>query len=293
MDLNTKRKTKIFIAVLLALIIPASIVFFPSASLSFRLYDLADKSETSLEEAVDDLKRKRIVLVGEIHSRKEHHQAQLAVIKKLSEAGAKVAVGLEMFSRESRKELDHWISGKLDSKAFQKIYYQNWNLPWQLYSMIFEYCRNEKIPMTGLNVPREITQKVAHRGFDSLTETEKGKLSDVACIVSPEYKKYIMEVFGAHAHGNLDFTYFCEAQLVWDTVMAIHALEYLKAKPDTILVILTGNGHARKMGIPAQIEKRSDMPYAVILPRVPGYISTDTVTVKEADYIVSGFNTES
>ncbi|MCK7512360.1 MAG: ChaN family lipoprotein [Desulfobacterales bacterium] len=41
-------------------------------------------------------------------------------------------------------------------------------------SAIFEYARAQRIPMIGLNVPREITRQVARGGFQSLTEAQRG-----------------------------------------------------------------------------------------------------------------------
>ena len=80
--------------------------------------------------------------------------------------------------------------------------------------------------------------------------------------------------------------YRYEAQLVWDKVMAINALAYLKAHPHVSMVLLTGTGHAWKRGIPEQIRQRSPLPYTVIFPRVPGYVEPGFVTEKDADYIM-------
>ncbi len=99
---------------------------------------------------------------------------------------------------------------------------------------------------------------------------------------------YIKNAFGAHAHGNLDFTYFCEAQLVWDNVMAINTLNYLQKYPDAMVVVLTGTGHARKGAIPRQIRKQSRVPHAVILPQVKGIVDPETISTKDADYIMLG-----
>jgi uncharacterized iron-regulated protein len=99
---------------------------------------------------------------------------------------------------------------------------------------------------------------------------------------------YIKQAFGGHAHGNLNFNYFCEAQLVWDNVMAINTLNYLEKYPDTVVVILAGTGHARKGAIPRQIRKRSDVPHAVILPAVTGMIDPNTISSKDADYLILG-----
>jgi uncharacterized iron-regulated protein len=99
---------------------------------------------------------------------------------------------------------------------------------------------------------------------------------------------YIKSAFGAHAHGDFNFNYFCEAQLVWDTVMAINTLNYLKKYPDAVVVVLTGMGHAQKGAVPRQIRERSQTPLAVILPEVKESVDPETVTSKDADYIMLG-----
>jgi uncharacterized iron-regulated protein len=251
-----------------------------------RLYDLKRATEIRLSEVVSQLKQNRIVLVGEHHSNATHHRAQLAVIRSLREAGARVAIGLEMFRSDSQPALDRWVEGNLDEEEFQKIYYNNWNFPWPVYSMIFEYARKKRIPMIGLNLSRDITRQVSRQGFASLTDEQRGRLADVACRVDEEYMNYIRNAYGAHGHGNLNFTYFCEAQLVWDNIMAINALEYTKQHPGAVVVILTGTGHAQKGAAPRQIRERSEIPYTVVLPQVQGTIEPETISKDDADYII-------
>ena len=91
---------------------------------------------------------------------------------------------------------------------------------------------------------------------------------------------------GEHAHGKLNFTYFCEAQMVWDTAMAVYSLNYLEKNPNAVVVILTGVGHAQKGAVPRQIHIRSKVPYAVILPEVSGGIDRETISANEADYLM-------
>jgi uncharacterized iron-regulated protein len=50
--------------------------------------------------------------VGEQHDNPAHSRAQLAIIKSLRQSGAKVALGLEMFRRESQEQLDRWAAGE-------------------------------------------------------------------------------------------------------------------------------------------------------------------------------------
>ncbi|MCK4984660.1 MAG: ChaN family lipoprotein [Desulfobacterales bacterium] len=255
-------------------------------SLNHRMFDLNQEKELLMAQALAKLKKNRIILVGEHHSNKQHHQAQLSVIQALNDAGLQVAIGLEMFRNESQPALDQWVSGDIDEKSFEKIYYDNWNFPWSAYRKIFEYSRDHKIPMIGLNVPREITRKVSRNGFKSLSQKQKGKISEVSCIVDQEYMNYIRKAFGGHGHDQLNFIYFCEAQLVWDSAMAVYTLDYLKKNPNSIVVILTGTGHAQKGAVPRQIRARSGLPFAVILPEIPGSIDAETITSKDADYIM-------
>ena len=257
-----------------------------SGSENYRLLDLNRKTELPLSQAVSELKKSRIVLVGEHHSNIAHHRAQLAVIRALKEAGLAVAIGLEMFRHESQPALDRWVAGEIDAPSFEKIYYDNWNFPWQTYSMIFEYARDRKIPLIGLNVPREITRKVARNGFQSLSPQQKGQLAEVSCVVDQQYMNYIRQAFGGHGHGQLNFIYFCEAQMVWDTAMAVYSLNYLEKNPNAVVVVLTGVGHAQKGAVPRQIQIRSKMPYAVILPEVSGDVDRETISSNEADYLM-------
>ena len=267
------------------IIIIVSFILVPN-SFAYQLLDLTSGEKKSLIESLEKLKNFRLILVGELHTNEEHHRMQLAVIEALHNKGVKLAIGLEMFRHDSQEDLDLWVSKDISPDEFLRRYYDNWNYPWPAYGDIFEYAREYTIPMVGLNVGKKITQQVAREGFDSLSEEQRGKLQDVVCIVDETYMAFIRKAFGDHAHGKLNFVHFCEAQLVWDNIMAIHALDYLKADPETVMVVLTGIGHALKLGIPAQIKRRSDLPHAIILPETPGYITPERITLEDADFLI-------
>jgi uncharacterized iron-regulated protein len=250
------------------------------------VYDLRQGRRVALPDLAPELRQSRIVIIGEQHTDDGHHRAQLSVIQALVQAGARVAVGLEMFRKDSQQALNRWTAGDIGPREFEAAYYDNWNYPWAAYSAIFEYARAQKIPMIGLNVSRAITRQVARSGFQSLTEEQRGQLSEVTCSIDEEYMRYIRSVYSAHAHGNSNFTFFCEAQMIWDVAMAVHSLDYLKTNPDATLVILTGVGHAQKGAVPRQIRLRSPVPVAVMLPEVPGSIDPKTVDMQDADYLL-------
>ena len=242
----------------------------------------------SLPQLAKDLTGSRLVFVGELHTFQSHHDAQLEVIRLLNRANIPVAVGFEMFRRDSQPNLERWVRGELSEKKFEKIYYKNWNYPWPLYKKIFLYARDHDIPMIGLNVPPEVTRQVAREGFGSLSPEQRGDLPMVTCRVDPEYMAFIRQSLGMHGHGGLDFTKFCEAQLVWDTAMAWSLLRYLDKEPESTVVVIAGSGHSWKRGIPTQIRSRSKVVSRVILPEVPGRVEQGAVTVEEADYVWMG-----
>jgi uncharacterized iron-regulated protein len=281
----TMKMKKYVLSSVLLIILMAFFIMAPNG-FAYQLLDLASGKKSFLMESAEKLNSNRLIIVGELHSNEEHHRMQLAVIKALHDAGVRVGIGLEMFRRDSQEDLDRWISGDISPAEFHKRYYDNWNYPWPAYGIIFEYARENKIPMVGLNVSREITQQVARKGFDSLSEEQRGKLEDVVCVVDETYMAFIRKAFGDHSHGKLDFIHFCEAQLVWDNIMAIHAIDYLKSNPERVMVLLTGIGHALKLGIPAQIIRRSDLPHVVMLPETPGYITPERMTPEDTDFLI-------
>ena len=255
------------------------------ASTVERIHRVSDGKLLSLSELTTDLMESRLVFVGEIHTYQRHHHMQLQTIRALKEAGASVAIGLEMFRRDNQANLDRWVAGELSEREFQKIYYKNWNYPWPLYRDIFLYARKYKIPMVGLNVPPEVTRQVAREGFASLSPKQRGDLPMVTCRVDPDYMAFVQRSLGMHGHGGMEFTKFCEAQLVWDTAMAWSLLRYLEKNPDATVVVVAGSGHSWKLGIPAQIRSRSTLPFRVILPEIPGRVDREHIGLNEADYV--------
>jgi uncharacterized iron-regulated protein len=265
-----------------------SVLCCSCASAPDKILRVSDGAVLSLPEIVDDLSASRLVFVGEVHPVESHHRAQLKVIRALHKSTSSLAIGLEMFRRDSQPTLDRWVRGDLSQKEFQQVYSKNWNYPWSLYQDIFLYAREHMIPMIGLNVPAEITRQVAREGFASLSPEQKRDVPMVTCEIDSEYMDFIRKALDMHGHGGLDFVKFCEAQLVWDTVMAWELLDYLERKPQSTVVVIAGRGHSWQRGIPAQIRRRSKVGLRVILPEIPGRVGRGMMSEDEADYVWLG-----
>jgi uncharacterized iron-regulated protein len=252
------------------------------------LWDVAGKAEISLEQAAGEFPSPGIVYVGEFHDNAAHHAGQLAVIQSLDKRKRPIAVGLEMFQHIEQSILDAWVAKALSEEEMRRAFARNWSQDWHLYRDIFLYCRDRSIPMVGLNVPRSITRKVAQNGFESLTPEEIGKLPPIVCRVDQEYEEFLRRVLGSHGSES-DFRRFCEAQLVWDTAMAIYALEYLKSHPERTVVVLCGMIHAWKKAAPEQATRENaEVEQAVVQPAVKGRWTPGSVSKEDADYLILG-----
>lgn len=91
-------------------------------------------------------------------------------------------------------------------------------------------------------------------------------------------------MFGWHGQKNAEFTNFCEAQVLWDSVMAINLLAYHEKNPGTRIVVLAGGGHSWKPGIPRQIALRKDMAVTVFLPETQK-LNRRNVSEQDTDFL--------
>ena len=260
-----------------------------AAALQKTVLRISDQKTISYAEMINDLRQAQIVFIGESHDNQTHHRLQLDVIKALHNSDKPLSVGFEMFNEKSQGVLDSWVSGSLSQDEFIRAYYDNWNFPWSLYRDILLYIRENKIPAIGLNVDPAITRKVAQSGFASLTKEELEKLPpDVGCAVDKQYMNFIRRAYAMHGHGDKGFVFFCQAQLLWNQVMARNVIGFLRKNPEKTIVVITGNGHAWKRGIPEQVRLLSaNIRNRVILPLIPGYIESRSVSINDADYLLS------
>ena len=252
------------------------------------VFRIKDSKIISLDKLQEDIKKTRIIIIGELHDKKTHHDFQLQIIKTLHGKRVPIAIGLEMFASANQKNLDEWVMGTLSLRGFREVYDKFWGFPWPLYRDIFLYARDNKLSMVGLNVSRNITKKIAQYGFNSLTKEELKELPpDITCDITPSYREFIKKAYREHGFVNeKQFVQFCEAQMVWDSAMAWNIMKYLKQNPTMMIVVLTGTGHALKRGIPSNLRKDPVFSFKVILPVEKGLINIKNITGKEADYLL-------
>jgi uncharacterized iron-regulated protein len=270
-------------------VILASLLILPGCSHkpTDPIYKVAEKKYQTVENAVYEMNNSQVIFIGEHHDNPHHHMNQLQIIRELHEiAESPMAIGLEMFEKGDHEILDLWIAGELEPAEFIKVYYSNWGLPWPLYRDIFLYARDHQIPLIGLNIADKVVKKVAQQGYNSLSEKDLAQLPPgVTCNVSARYENFIERVYSWHdSKKDKLFANFCEAQVLWDTIMAINLLNFHETNPDLKIVILAGGGHSWKPGIPAQVAERKKIPMSVILME-NRKLNRKNVEKEDADYL--------
>ncbi len=232
-----------------------------------RVLDLS--AMTSMDALMDKLADRRVVFVGETHDRYDHHLNQLAVIEGLYRRDPHLAIGLEFFQQPFQQYLDDFVARRIDERAFLvgTEYFERWRFDYRLYRPIFHFARDKGIPMVALNVPRELTRKVAELGIDGLEAADRAMVPAQIDRGDEAYRKRIRDAFDSHPNaGERNFEHFLDAQLLWDEAMAERAADYLKANSGKRMVLLAGSGHLEYgQGIPKRLLRRLPVSSAVVI----------------------------
>ncbi len=215
---------------------------------------------------VAELARRRVVFVGELHDRYDHHLNQLEIVCRLRGHGP-LAIGLELFQAPAQPALDRYVTahGDLQTLLAESEWFSRQGHDPRLYAPILEFAHAHRVPLVALDVPGELVHRVARDGLASLDAAARGRLR---------------KVFESHPGSDRRrYQHFLEAQLLWDEGMAQRAADYLLAHPQRRLVVLAGEGHiAYGDPIPDRLSRRVAGPWALVLqshPDEPGPEASD------------------
>ncbi len=225
----------------------------------------------SLDQVARGVSYARVIFLGEEHPQYGQHLAQLDLIRWLVEHGHRVAIGMEMFQRPSQEAIDRYLKGKIDMAQFLKEteYFSRWGYDYKLYKPIVDYAKEHHLPIVALNIPKEITRKVARKGMKALSAQEKEEIPQSLDLSNESYRQYLKKVYRAHGKSLKDvkdFETFYQSQIIWDEGMAQSIARYLKQHPSIQMVVIVGKGHvAYGYGIPSRVKKRGIDPVAIVI----------------------------
>lgn len=241
-----------------------------------------------LKGLIPELAKNRIIFIGEIHTRYDHHLTQLEIIRRVHALHPDLVIGMESFQQPFQKYLDEYVRGDLSEREMLRLteYYDRWRYDYRLYAPILRYAQEHGIPVLALNIPTELSRKVGRSGLDSLTEDEREQLPEDIDRTDKDYENRLKEIFNQHSDGMAEnFDNFLTAQLLWDEGMAESIADYLVVHPEAKMVVLAGRGHlAYGSGIPKRVTRRLAVNSAIVLNDWEGSIQpglTDILLLPE------------
>jgi uncharacterized iron-regulated protein len=225
----------------------------------------------TLNTIIPRLAEKQVVFIGETHDQFAHHLAQLEIIRRLHAIHDDLVIGVEYFQVPFQQALDAYITGQSTEEELlkQTEYFERWRFDYRLYRPIMRYAREHSIPLIALNIPAEISRKVARSGIESLSAAERAQIPREIDRSDQAYRERLRAVFETHrardaAPGSFD--HFVDSQLLWDEGMAETAAKYLRRHPGRHMVILAGSGHLLYgSGIPRRLLRRVPLASTIVI----------------------------
>lgn len=204
---------------------------------------------------------KRFLYVGENHATEPHQAMEARLVNFLAEAGLTPSVGVEFFHRTKQDVLDLWSAGILSEDEFlaQSEYKTQWGYDYKFYRPLFDAIKSRKLPLVGLNVPRDWVRKVSRGGFESLPLSARIQLPTNLDLGNKNHRLVFDSLMGGHDMGPGTANIY-QSQVLWDTGMADTALKYLgvrKPVSSDIFVVIAGSGHVMYgQGINYRVDQR-------------------------------------
>lgn len=256
------------------------IFFFAGcASLPTDYVDLDNQAPLRLDAVLAKIADKQVIFIGEIHGTPSMHLLQAEVIKHLKLSGKEVVIAVEAFPFTKQEILNKWTGGSLNKHDFQQAYNAIWSIPFHYYESIFDYAREQHIPLLAINAEDMLIRAVSRKGLQAVPEDFLRKIRYTDCSTDAEYKDLVNNT----PHAS-EFPFFCDAQRLRDTVMASNIAQEITVENKTVIV-LVGVAHAVKPAVPRLLKNYGEMTSAVLLPEAVIYFSGKTPGREIADFI--------
>ena len=183
-----------------------------------------------------------VVFIGELHNNPIAHWFEIEITKDLyKKKKGKIILGAEMFETDNQDELDLYLKGEIDQKAFDSLarLWPNYKTD---YKMLVDFAKEKKLKFIATNIPRRYARMVYRKGFaylDSLPDDEKKWVAPLPIAYDStlsQYKK-MRDMMPGHGGENLP-----KAQAVKDATMAYNIAKHLR--PDYTFIHFNGSFHS-------------------------------------------------
>ena len=205
----------------------------------YQLYTKAGK-KTTYDKLLKASANADVLFFGEQHDNSLVHWLQLELTKDLAEKKPLV-LGAEMIEADNQKQLDQYLAGQINQKAFDTLA-RLWPNHKTDYKPLVDFAKEKPFPFIATNVPRRYASLVYKQGFealDKLTTDEKAFIAPLPIAYDPGLPGYkdMLAMAGGHGGDNLP-----KAQAIKDATMGYFIAQNLK--PGTLFIHYNGSYHS-------------------------------------------------
>lgn len=208
-----------------------------------------------------------IVIIGEQHDDPEHHRIQAAIAAELTRRARPVIVAFEMIDETQRVVLDDFLSNHpRDAAALgARLDWERSGWPdWALYRPIADAALAQPHPpaqpLVPANLPPALARDIARNGLNapSLAPALMDILRQAEARDRVALAVHAADIAASHC-GMLPesaLAPFALAQYARDATMAQAVVAAAEANPGARIILIAGNGHARKdVGVPRHLAR--------------------------------------
>lgn len=227
------------------------LIFSFSNRAQAQMYNGHTLAQAQLSDLVNSVKPGTVLLIGEMHGLQPVRNQQIEILNAVKATGMKVSVGMEFFNYTDQNNTDLYRSGAITEADFLKAI--NWGgYDFSLYRDQLNFGEFG----LGINLTRDVTKVISKQGLSALTPEQSKLLPAGFTIGRDSYRRRFFLEMGHPVPVASQENYFV-AQSAWDDTMAWQTVEFQKAHPDHVFVIIVGEFHVQYGGgLPDRIKAR-------------------------------------
>jgi uncharacterized iron-regulated protein len=237
-----------------------ALLFLPLIALSG---DFVFFKQSAYDEIFEELRKARVIYLGEVHDSRKIHLLQFRIIMDLLNSGEKILITMEAFQQQFQKHIDEYLAGEIEEEELleRTEYKKRWRFEPSLYAPFWRLARDRGIPLYALNIPSELIREVKEKGIEKV---KSQYLPREIIPFNQRHRDFLAQAM--EDHDEVDEQKFLDVQLAWDNGMAYRITKLLLAHPDRKIVVIVGSGHVwRGWGIPERVSYMvGNLPQAVL-----------------------------
>lgn len=196
----------------------------------------------------------RVILLGEVHDNAEQHALRIETLRRLVAAGGRPAIAFEQFDRERQADITRARLERPRDAAHlleQAGGAQSWR--WDLYRPFVQLALDFDLPIVAANLSRADAMRLSTEGWSAISSLSAIQVQSVERMPPQFREAHQREIQRGHCDllPAAALPAMARAQIARDVVLA----QSIRPFVERGVVLLTGNGHARKdIGVPVWLD---------------------------------------